>query len=436
MNAALSLLVLLSCCLDIARGAPLLDARQTVPLSEPKLPDLPRGPDHNLIHATIAKGLQPSAEIGQDERDPLLYRHRFQHHDEHTDSLTYFQYEARRLPSVKFVRATDVKSCSMIKEDPTSKIANISLAFSSRAIEIEKGSVLLLADGCISKETGKAEALHGHVLASSVTSPLDGRSDLTELHLTTSHAELHDVFEYSHIEYFRGKTANLELSRGKWIQSLKKHGFAKKTVDFAETAHIVKEAKMASAAASARSMAAVAADAAEAVSPTPSARSEHEFLPLHPLTSGDQSGSRFHAGNGTDSARFASFGGGAGCTRDYKHSGSCAVSNLNLSPGPGSSQKCVPQEVKLKKDCWAQEANKNYVLQLGGTYTFTWDHESPCSDMSFRFLLREIDDLFNDDCAWVSDEVRMSQGQATITMPSQEQLDSQSRGCANDGLGG
>lgn len=44
--------------------------------------------------------------------DPLLFRHRFQHHDAASDDLTYYQYEARRHAHVVVLEAHHVQACT------------------------------------------------------------------------------------------------------------------------------------------------------------------------------------------------------------------------------------------------------------------------------------------------------------------------------------
>ena len=47
------------------------------------------------VDAIIADGLDPK-HATVDKDDPLLFKHRFEHHDAATDRLTYVQYEARQ----------------------------------------------------------------------------------------------------------------------------------------------------------------------------------------------------------------------------------------------------------------------------------------------------------------------------------------------------
>ena len=57
-------------------------------------------------------GLMPHHDSGADKDDPLLFRHRWQHHDAEANKLWYYQYEAKRHPHVSVLSETDVTSCS------------------------------------------------------------------------------------------------------------------------------------------------------------------------------------------------------------------------------------------------------------------------------------------------------------------------------------
>lgn len=56
-------------------------------------------------------GLRPHHNTGAATEDPLLFRHRFQHHDVDTGRLLYYQYEARRSSRVTMVDDIGIISC-------------------------------------------------------------------------------------------------------------------------------------------------------------------------------------------------------------------------------------------------------------------------------------------------------------------------------------
>ena len=53
-------------------------------------------------------GLMPHHDSGADKDDPLLFRHRWQHHDVKENKLSYYQYEAKRHPYVAVLTDKDV----------------------------------------------------------------------------------------------------------------------------------------------------------------------------------------------------------------------------------------------------------------------------------------------------------------------------------------
>ena len=65
--------------------------------------------DNDQLHAT---GLRPHHASGQSNDDPLLFRHRYQHHDQKTNRLVYYQYQARRHAHVVHLDDLAVESCS------------------------------------------------------------------------------------------------------------------------------------------------------------------------------------------------------------------------------------------------------------------------------------------------------------------------------------
>ena len=79
-----------------------------------------------IIHE---QGLRPHHSSGAASEDPLLFRHRYQHHDAATDRLLYYQYEAKRHPNV--VMLTDmVDSCEASDGGGGDNVTDIKLAIS------------------------------------------------------------------------------------------------------------------------------------------------------------------------------------------------------------------------------------------------------------------------------------------------------------------
>ena len=79
------------------------DASSTGPLV---LDDIPFLDPAKSMHE---KGLRPSAKAT--EQDPLLFRHRYQHHDGASNRLPYYQYETKRHPHVVVIDDIGAQSC-------------------------------------------------------------------------------------------------------------------------------------------------------------------------------------------------------------------------------------------------------------------------------------------------------------------------------------
>ena len=60
-------------------------------------------PQNEAIHDA---GLRPHHAAGQSDHDPLLFQHRYQHHDAKSGHLLYYQYEAKRHAHVVRLRVT------------------------------------------------------------------------------------------------------------------------------------------------------------------------------------------------------------------------------------------------------------------------------------------------------------------------------------------
>lgn len=75
----------------------------------------------------IASGMRPHHNAGSTTQDPLVFKHRFQHHDPISKRLLYYQYEARRHAHVIMLADLDVQSCTA---KPTELNGNLSIVFS------------------------------------------------------------------------------------------------------------------------------------------------------------------------------------------------------------------------------------------------------------------------------------------------------------------
>ena len=119
-------------------------------------------------HHIIASGMNPPSDSGADPNDPLLFKHRFQHHNPDTNELLYFQYEAKRHAHVQLLGGEDVRRCRARAHPSgdTSTEVDLTISRASHA-RIKPDNVVVLADGCNS-HTNDKEPLQGKVVASSV----------------------------------------------------------------------------------------------------------------------------------------------------------------------------------------------------------------------------------------------------------------------------
>ena len=107
-----------------------------------------RGADVHALSAEMRAGLQPHHNAGQDEADPLLFRHRFEHHDPDTDKLTYYQYIAKRHPHVNILTHEDVAECSSsMTRDGNITVHMTMTASSTMPSQIKAGNIVVAGKG-------------------------------------------------------------------------------------------------------------------------------------------------------------------------------------------------------------------------------------------------------------------------------------------------
>ena len=101
--------------------------------------------DPDGIAAQHESGLRPHHSTGATAEDPLLFRHRYQHHDEASGKLIYYQYEAKRHPNVVMLADLGVLSCqaSVVEEHGQDNVTEIVLVLNqSSAAVLSTGSVI------------------------------------------------------------------------------------------------------------------------------------------------------------------------------------------------------------------------------------------------------------------------------------------------------
>ena len=75
------------------------------------------------VAAIIADGLTKHPTVDKD--DPLLFKHRFEHHDAATNQLTYYQYEARRHAHVVILDNLNATFCTYEEDEDDLSLIHI-----------------------------------------------------------------------------------------------------------------------------------------------------------------------------------------------------------------------------------------------------------------------------------------------------------------------
>ena len=165
------------------------------------------------LHAT---GLRPHHLSGQSNDDPLLFRHRYQHHDQKTNHLVYYQYEARRHAHVVHLDDLAVESCSAT---PSGMEGTLLLTLVVRSgdhghhLRALKAGAIIIGSETNCTGTGGLPAtitgLRERLLADASLSKAHGErgQPVAEVTLHTATAGFHECFEYSQLELFLGCAA-------------------------------------------------------------------------------------------------------------------------------------------------------------------------------------------------------------------------------------
>ena len=198
--------------------------------------------DHagNLI--VHEQGLRPHHSSGAASEDPLLFRHRYQHHDAATDRLLYYQYEAKRHPNV--VMLTDmVDSCEASDGGGGDNVTDIKLAISV-PMNMTNGTIIVGDVNCTFQEADGTSSpwrstLRERVLSSSIASAADSLL----VNLRTVHAALNEIFEHAQLEIFHGRPHALEATRSKRLASLADNGGYDDKYGFASADEVIADAK-------------------------------------------------------------------------------------------------------------------------------------------------------------------------------------------------
>ncbi|EOD09423.1 hypothetical protein EMIHUDRAFT_432837, partial [Emiliania huxleyi CCMP1516] len=214
------------------------------------LPDLASTPLHNVQVAdptgmllSHAQGLRPNHSSGAAADDPLLFRHRFQHHNAATDSLLYYQYEAKRHPNV--VVLTDmVESCEASDGEGGDDVTDIKVA-TSVPMNMTNGTIIVGDVNCTFREADGTSSpwrstLRERVLSSSIAA---SAADSQLVNLRTVHAALNEIFQHAQLELFQGRPHAFDAARDKRLASLANNGGYDDKYGFASADAVIADAK-------------------------------------------------------------------------------------------------------------------------------------------------------------------------------------------------
>ena len=196
------------------------------------------------------QGLRPSGRGTAEDppQDPLLFSHRYQHHDEATNRLIYYQYEARHHPHVVNLEDLGVRSCEVTRQNDAPNITAITLEFEDRrsASSLGPGVVVLGHElGCVSRAADGTTLPWRSTLRERVVGLTRRSATDTLVTLMTVSAALNEVFEHAQLEYYHGHPHKLDTSRNKRLESLASNGHKDEGIryNFASSATVLADAR-------------------------------------------------------------------------------------------------------------------------------------------------------------------------------------------------
>ena len=198
------------------------------------------------VDAIIADGLDPK-HATVDKDDPLLFKHRFEHHDAATNQLTYYQYEARRHAHVVILDNLNATFCTYEEDEDDSSLLWLTLDVSTTLLSstnLTVGSILTgHAGNCSALGTEQRQLLRDRVVSPPRVMPSNRRPDASTVTIQGRLADFHECFHHANIEYYQGEAESHGVFREKRLQSLVSNGRAVPDDGFARTDEILAAAK-------------------------------------------------------------------------------------------------------------------------------------------------------------------------------------------------
>ena len=195
----------------------------------------------NDIHAA---GLRPMKHTAN-KSDPLLFKHRYHHHDTHANRLVYYEYEARRHAHVIMLDEMQVMSCFLQFDENDAKLTWLTLRIPANlSSNITAGSILVGSTSALGCQHSGEErnVLRERVLhqPTSLQSSVTGAKDLKML---TSVAGFHECFHHANAEFYSGRPELFELARAARVDSLLGNGHKVPNEGFASSVEVIRAAK-------------------------------------------------------------------------------------------------------------------------------------------------------------------------------------------------
>ena len=354
------------------------------------------------------KGLRPTAKAT--EEDPLLFRHRYQHHDGASNRLLYYQYETKRHPHVVVLDDIGVRSCEAASPDDQPNITTITIVVKDQAGagSLTSGTVVVGHElGCVARApNGTAWPWRSNLrerIVGPVPAPLRLADGVSVTFMTVPVA-LNEVYEHAQLEFYHGHPDKLETTRTKRLESLASNGHEDEGAryNFASTALVRSDATAVAVARRRRLK-----EPALVKQPATGARNASEGRRLnHPCNSW------LYVWEVQDWDVHLSFIG-----EDCNDVGAATYANsLERIDHP---------------DCY-WKTGSTPALKVGNQYRLEWSSRDDdiSSQATVEISIGETDQFDNDHCLVLTHGVAFSDNAYEFTMPNLHDLD-----CAVDGRG-
>ena len=362
------------------------------------------------------KGLRPTPKAT--EEDPLLFRHRYQHHDSASNRLLYYQYETKRHPHVIVLDDIGVQSCEAASPNDQPNITTITMVVRDQAAagNLTSGAVIVGHElGCVARAPDGTAWPWRSNLCERIVGPVPAPLRLADgvfVTLMTVPAALNEVYEHAQLEFYHGHPDKLETTRTERLQSLASNGHEDEGAryNFASTALVLADATAVAVARRRRLK-----EPALVKQPAPGARNASKGRRLN------------HLCNSWNALFVAD--------EDIQLQLDTSMDCNDVGVATGSELDNL-QRIDNPNCYW--KTGSIPALKVGNQYTLTWSGSSAsiASEHEVEVYIRETDVFDDDHCLTINDmntgkdRNPYARGSIQFTMPDLRNLD-----CYNDGGG-